>query len=158
MGQHSKAPRFSCPIMDKQQMWWPSLGGQTKMHPSHSTQTRLDLLESITVTWLQLLGKPAPQLMPAAVNPTSQLPTELPPRGPQLYRYKALQCICRVRELPNQSEPPGACPSLFRVLLPVRRIPFCLPTLIITSTTLNIRNKLELGSCSSQLLSLSPVA
>jgi hypothetical protein len=50
-------------------------GGPNQNAPTaNSTQARLDLLESITVTWLQLLGKPASQLMTAAVNPNQQAP------------------------------------------------------------------------------------
>ena len=63
-GSALKAPRFLAPIMVPTWCADATPGcAQTPQHPS------LDLLESITVTWLQLLGKPASQLMTAASEP-----------------------------------------------------------------------------------------
>jgi hypothetical protein len=49
-------------------------GPNQNAHTANSTQAKLDLLESITVTWLQLLGKPASQQMATALNPNKQAP------------------------------------------------------------------------------------
>ena len=69
MGQHSKLPAFLPHLGAKHVCAAATLGcAQNPHHPS------LNLFESITVTWLQLLGKPASQLKTAAVNPNQQAP------------------------------------------------------------------------------------
>ena len=61
-GSALKAPPLSCPPSWCQHKCADATLTSWAQNPHHP---KLDLLESITVTWLQLLGKPASQLMTA---------------------------------------------------------------------------------------------
>lgn len=70
MGQQSEAPRFLAPIMASANTVWRPLPGPAQTPQQDKKYSSC----SITVTWLQPLGKPASLLMTAAPNPNQQAP------------------------------------------------------------------------------------